>query len=294
MTVDADFSGRVALVTGASRGLGKDIALALAGAGASVVVAARTDAAGDSRIPGSLADTVALVEEAGAPGLAVHCDVTDAAQVEAAVASTVDAFGRLDVVVNNAGVLIPGAVTELQPRHWELIFRVNVHGPFNVCRAAIPHLAEARDNSSGGGHIINISSRAAIGPGPGPYESARPGGGSAYGATKAALERFTQGLATEVFADGISANALSPHLPIWSEGGHFFRSGAGSGGGEPDYSGWRLSGDIIGDAAVVIASQRAGLGDDAYTGHILYDELVMLDKGGLTAEEVAERYPVEA
>ncbi len=287
MTVDADFGGRVALVTGASRGLGKDIAVALAGAGASVAVAARTDAAGDSRIPGSLADTVALVEEAGAAGLAVHCDVTDAAQVEAAVASTVDAFGRLDIVVNNAGVLIPGAVTELQPRHWELIFRVNVHGPFNVCRAAIPHLAQARDNSSGGGHIINISSRAAIGPGPGPYDAGRPGGGSAYGATKAALERFTQGLATEVFADGISANALSPHLPIWSEGGHFFRSG--SGGGEPDYSGWRLSGDVIGDAAVVIASQRAG----AYTGNILDDELVMLDEGGLTAEKVVERYPVE-
>ena len=285
MTVDIDLSGRVALVTGASRGLGKDIALALAGAGASVAAAARTETAEDSRIPGSLADTVGLIEDTGAAGLAVHCDVTDAEQVAAAVEATVDAFGRLDIVVNNAGILIPGAVTELQPRHWELIFRVNVHGPFNVCRAAIPHLARARDNSSGGGHIINISSRAAIGPGPGPYEANRPVGGAAYGATKAALERFTQGLATEVFTDGISANALSPHLPIWSEGGHYFRSSSG----EPDYSGWRLSGEIIGDAAVTIAAQPAG----TYTGHILYDEFVMLDEGGLTPDEVAARYPVE-
>jgi citronellol/citronellal dehydrogenase len=285
MTVDADFTGRVALVTGASRGLGKDIALALAGTGASVAAAARTETAEDSRIPGSLADTVALIEDTGAAGLAVHCDVTDPEQVAAAVQATVDAFGRLDIVVNNAGILIPGAVTELQPRHWELIFRVNVHGPFNVCRAAIPHLAAARDNSSGGGHIINISSRAAIGPGPGPYEDGRPSGGAAYGATKAALERFSQGLAVEVARDGISVNALSPHLPIWSEGGHYFRSGSG----DPDYAGWRLSGEIIGDAAVTIAAQPAG----TYTGHILYDERVMLDEGGLTPEQVADRYPVE-
>ena len=180
-------------------------------------------------------------------------------------------------------MLIPGRVTELQAKHWELIFRVNVHGPFNFCRAVIPHLATSEGGN--GGHIINISSRGAIGPGPGPYEEARPGG-AAYGATKAALERFSQGLASELFEDRISVNALSPHLPIWSEGGHFFRSSTG----EPDYAGWRLSGEIIGDAAVTICEQEPG----QYTGHVLYDELVMLNEGGLSAELVAERYPVEA
>jgi len=275
-----DLAGQVAIVTGASRGLGKDIALALGKSGVSVVVAARTDAEGDSRISGSLAHTVGVIEEAGGTASAVHCDVTSLEDIEATTQFALDTYGRLDILVNNAGILIPGKVTELQARHWELIFRVNVNGPFNFARAVIPQLT-----AGGGGHIINISSRGAIGPGPGPYTEARPGG-AAYGATKAALERFTEGLATELFEDRISVNALSPHLPIWSEGGHFFRSNAG----EPDYAGWRLSGDVIGDAAVVIASQEPG----QYTGNILYDELVMLNEGGMSEAQVAERYPVES
>jgi NAD(P)-dependent dehydrogenase (short-subunit alcohol dehydrogenase family) len=168
----------------------------------------------------------------------------------------------------------------MQPRHWRLSFRVNVDGPFLLCKKALPRMIEA-----GGGHIINISSRGAIGPGAGPYDAHRPTGGAAYGSTKAALERFTQGLASEVFQHGVSVNALSPHLPIWSEGGHFFRTR----GGDPDYSGWRMSGEIIGDAAVVICSQPAG----QFTGNILYDEIVMLEQGGMSADEVAQRYPVE-
>jgi citronellol/citronellal dehydrogenase len=272
--------GRVAIVTGASRGLGKDIAVALAGAGAAVVVAARTEAEGQSAIPGTLGHTVGQINEAGGRAIAARCDVTNEDDITATVQAAVDAYGRIDILVNNAGVLIPGSTMDLQPRHWRLIFRVNVDGPFLFCRAAIPHLT-----SAGGGHIINVSSRGAIGPGPGPYARAMPGA-AAYGTTKAALERFTQGLAAEVFPDRISVNALSPHLPIWSEGGHFFRTR----GGEPSYTGWRMSGEIIGDAAVTICAQEPGV----YTGNILYDELVMLKEGGLSPEEVARRYPVEA
>src|SRR5712692_4534619 len=100
--------GRVAIVTGASRGLGKDIALALARAGAVVVVVARSEAEGSSQIPGSLADTVRLVEEAGGRAVAIRGDVTREDDVVAVVTQTIDRFGRLDVLVNNAGVLIPG------------------------------------------------------------------------------------------------------------------------------------------------------------------------------------------
>jgi NAD(P)-dependent dehydrogenase (short-subunit alcohol dehydrogenase family) len=271
--------GQVALVTGASRGLGRDIALALARAGVAVCVAARTETAGESRIPGTLADTVASIEEAGGRAIAVRCDVTREDEVDRAVQQTRDAFGRIDILVNNAGVLIPGSIREMNPRHWELAFRVNVHGPFLFCRAVLPHLAQG-----GGGHIVNISSRGAIGPGPGPYTVVQQGGTS-YGSTKAALERLSQGLASEVFPDRISVNALSPQRAIWSEGGHYFRSRSG----EPGYSGWRLSGAIMGDAVVVICGQEPGI----FTGNILYDELVMAREGGLTQDEVRRRYPVE-
>ncbi len=274
-----DLDGKVAIVTGASRGLGKDVAVALGAAGASVVVAARTADDGQSRIPGTLAHTAGLVEEAGGRALAVRCDVGDQDDVAAAVEATKSEFGRIDILVNNAGILTPGSIMETKGKHWWLIFRINVDGPFNFCRAVMPHIVEA-----GGGHIINVSSMGAVGPGAGPYDKPRAGG-TAYGATKAALERFTQGLASEVYQDKVSVNALSPYLPIWSEGGHFFRSNTG----EPDYSGWRLKGDVFGDAAVVICRQTAGV----YTGNILYDELVMAKEGGVSAEGMATRYPVE-
>jgi len=272
--------GKVAIVTGASRGLGKDIAVSLGRQGATVVAAARTYDEGESKIPGSLAHTVELVKEAGGVAQAVRCDVSSEEDIAAAVQQTLDWHGKIDIVVNNAGILIPGSVMELQPRHWKLIFRVNVDGPFHFCRAVIPHL-----RANGGGHIINVSSRGAIGPGAGPYD---PGLGpvahTAYGATKAALERFSQGLAAEVFRDRISVNVLSPHIGLWSEGGAYFRERSG---GE-DYSGWRMSGEIIGDAAVVICNQEPGM----YTGNILYDELVMREEGGM-GDEVMTRYPVE-
>ena len=271
--------GQVAIVTGASRGLGADIALALGQAGVRVVLSARTEQAGASRIPGSLEETQARIERVGGSASSIRCDVTRREEVDATVGHALERFGRLDILVNNAGILIPGPLADLQPRHWDLILRVNLQGPFNFCQAAIPYLRRG-----GGGHIINISSRGAIMPGPGPYAEQRSGG-DAYGATKAALERLSQGLARELQDDRISVNVLSPHISIWSEGGHFFRSAEG----EPDYRGWRLSGQVIGDAAVAICKQEPGF----YTGNVLYDELVMSDLGRLSAAEVAERYPIE-
>ena len=271
--------GKSALVTGASRGLGKDIAMSLAQAGASVMVTARTAEETDSHIPGSLRNTVDQILGTGGTASSIRCDVTVPDDINSAVQATVDAFGAVDIVVNNAGILIPGQITELQTKHWDLIFKVNVLGPFLMAREIVPVLQK-----NGGGHIINISSRAAIGPGPGPYDEPRLEG-SAYGTTKAALERFSQGLAAELGDRNIAVNALSPHLPIWSEGGHFFRTK----GGEPDYSGWRMSGEIIGDAAVWICEQPSS----EFTGHILYDELVFSELVGLDAQEIQDRYPVE-
>ena len=271
--------GRVAIVTGASRGLGRDVALALAAEGAAVAAVARTEAEGQSRIPGTLADTVAAIEERGGRAIAVRADVSREDEIAQAVQRTLDAFGQLDILVNNAGILVPGTILAMQPKHWELALRVNLTGPFLACRAALPHLA-----AKGGGHIINVSSRGAIGPGPGPY-SAPSLGGTSYGTTKAALERFTQGLASEVYTDRISVNALSPTAPIWSEGGHYFRQASG----EPNYSGWRKSGAIFADAAVLICLQELG----GFTGRILYDEGVVEEQGGLSHDEMLRRYPIE-
>jgi citronellol/citronellal dehydrogenase len=118
-----------------------------------------------------------------------------------------------------------------------------------------------------GGHIINISSIGAIGPGEGPYDSVG-GGGSAYGSGKAHLERFTQGMAEEVWQDGIAVNALSPRRAIASEGQRWFR------GGQP-YAGAREDGEIMGDAGVIVCQQDPR----TYTGKILYDEDVLAEAG---------------
>jgi citronellol/citronellal dehydrogenase len=274
--------GKVALVTGASRGLGRDIALALARAGTIVVATARTESEGQSPIPGTLAETVQAIREAGGRGLALRCDVTNEEEVQGLVARTLLEFGKVDILVNNAGIqTAPVPTWELQVRHWDLLFRVNVRGPFLLCRAVIPEMMR-----QGGGHIINISSRAAIGPGPGPYPPGTRGGGTVYGTTKAALERFTQGLAAELAPHRIAVNALSPNRSIWSEGGHYVRTRDGR---SFTYSGWRMSGEIMGDAVVLICAQ------DPYqfTGRILYDEMVIQELGGLSEAELYTRYPVE-
>jgi len=275
--------GKVAIVTGASRGLGKDIAVSLGREGAKVVVTARTEKEGDSRIPGTLERTVELVREAGGEAIAVRCDVTRDEDIEAAVERAVAEFGRLDILVNNAGIQTPGSTMEMQPRHFDLSYRVNVRGPYVFSRTVIPHMLNA-----GAGHIINISSGAAIGPGEGPYEGrpAAGGGGTTYGVSKAALERFTQGLASELFQQNISVNALSPEHPEWTEGGHYFRAVVA--GGEPAYTGWRLSGEIIGDAAATICGKQP----KSFTGRIVVDGQVMVEDG-MTEAEVLARYPVQ-
>jgi NAD(P)-dependent dehydrogenase (short-subunit alcohol dehydrogenase family) len=137
---------------------------------------------------------------------------------------------------------------------------------------------------NGRGHIVNISSGGSIGPGQGPYKQAATGGAS-YGATKAALERMSQGLAAELSDRNISVNTLSPEIGEWSEGGHFFRS---MGGGEPNYEGWRLTGEIIGDATALICSKDP----KEFSGRILYDERLFRSEG-MSLEEVRTRYPVE-
>ena len=123
---------RVAIVTGASRGIGKGIAKAFAGEGARIVVVARTEEAG--RLPGTIHQTVAEIREAGGDAVAVKCDVSDDEQVRAMVKATIDAYGHIDVLVNNAAITLRPLVKDTEPRHFQLILRVNLLGPLLTCK----------------------------------------------------------------------------------------------------------------------------------------------------------------
>ena len=183
-----DLTGRVAIVTGASRGIGRALALGLAGAGVSVVCAARNV---------SLCEEVAgEILAAGGQALAVPCDVAARADHERLLAATVERFGRLDVLVNNAGLLKPHFATRVNEAELDDLLAVNFKGPFFLSVAALPHLA-----ADGGGAIVNIGALGATQP---------MEGIGAYCAVKAAMANFATTMAREWAAQGVRVNTLVP------------------------------------------------------------------------------------
>ena len=179
-------NGRVALVTGAGRGIGRAIALAFAEMGADLVCAARTEKEIDA--------TTAAARAHGVRALAVRCDVTDAAQLQALAATTVDTFGRIDLLVNNAGGFPPMSFLDTDLPSWEWCMRFNLTSAFLLTRECMPHML-AHD----GGAILNISSAAG---------RIIRSGFVAYGTAKAALSFMTRQLAAE-FAPRVRVNALA-------------------------------------------------------------------------------------
>ena len=179
--------GKVALITGASRGLGKALALAYAGGGAKLVL--------NSRSEGSLEPVAKEAEGAGAEVLAVPADVASAADVEGLVEAAVNRFGRIDVLVNNAGLLGPRVKIEEYPEdEWRQVIDANLTAPFLLSKAVIPHMPE-------GGSIINVVSGVSI-------EGRAEWG--AYSVSKFGVEGLTQILAAELKDRGIRANAVDP------------------------------------------------------------------------------------
>jgi citronellol/citronellal dehydrogenase len=208
-------AGKVAIVTGASRGIGQQIAELFASEGAKVVCAARTLNEGEHRLlAGSLTSTVELIRQKGGEATAVTADVSTESECIALVEAARQAYGPIDILVNNAALnyYLP---TETYPTNrWVRCFAVNVHAPFILSKAVLIDMIPRRS-----GAIVNISSGSAIGPGRGPYEDQTVHGGVMYGATKAALERFTQGLAQEVAQyGGISIAAVSPSQVVPTPG----------------------------------------------------------------------------
>jgi 3-oxoacyl-[acyl-carrier protein] reductase len=214
VALEIDLSGRVALVTGGSRGLGRADALTLARAGADVVVAdiqLESDSGEEAALYGPLAQaaraqglvyteqTVQEIQELGRRSAAVKCDVTDRDQVEATVAQVLDEFGAVDILVNNAGTLDHVAqLSDQQPELWERDLRVNLTGAFNCARAVWPHMQER-----GWGRIVNMASVAGTLGG---------FGQASYATTKAGLIGLTKTLALEGARHGITCNAIVPGI----------------------------------------------------------------------------------
>jgi citronellol/citronellal dehydrogenase len=248
---------RVAIVAGASRGIGEYIARHLARAGATVVVAARSEEVSDPRLPGTIHSVAESINAEGGSAIAIPINMRDPDSIQSCVDRTVSELGRLDIVVNNAAILVPGDIESVQDRHIDLMWQIDLRGPILMCKAAVPHLKAA-----GGGHIINVSSSAALFPGPGPYDDPSIGG-LFYGTVKAGLERFTQGLAQELQSEHVSANVLSLGYVIRTPGNVWAQNDAEQPNLNFDDADW------MGRAAVWIAMQSS-----AYTGHIVFDDQI--------------------
>jgi 3-oxoacyl-[acyl-carrier protein] reductase len=229
----AFLNGKVALVTGGSRGIGRAIAHALAAEGAAVAITGRDEA--------HLADARRTLEEAaaavagrpGSPGRidARRADVRSYDDIDAAVRGTVDRFGGLDILVNNAGVGVFTNVSDMTPSQWADVIDTNLTGVFNACHAALPHLRRR-----GGGYIINISSLS----GTNPFA-----GAAAYCASKAGLNAFTEALMQEVRYDGIRVSYVMPGSVATEFSGNAAAAGAD----------WKIAPTDVADVVVNLLRQ---------------------------------------
>jgi len=233
--------GKTAIVTGASRGLGKAMAIELAGAGASVAVAARTAEPGESRLPGTIHETVREIERRGGKAMAVRCDITKEPDIVHLIDQVNSAYGPVDILINNAGISTFESFTEIPIKKWDLLMQVNLRGTFLCAKAVLPQMTQRKK-----GNLINLSSVLA--------KTIKYN--IAYGVTKAAIERFTLGLAEEMKVYNIAVNALCPDFTV-TEAVKIFRPDA-------DTSGWQLP-EMWGRYAVLVAAQEAS----TLTGRIL-------------------------
>jgi citronellol/citronellal dehydrogenase len=245
MTLD----GKVAIVTGSSRGLGKAIAIGLAREGADVVVAARTEVE-NPQMPGTIYKTAEEIQALGRRAMPVKCDVTSEQNVNDIVQKALAEFGHVDILVNNAGVAFYYPIVETPLKRWELVIKVNLIGAFLCSKAVLPKMIEQRSGS-----IINISSLAADERVLGTVST-----GVAYAVAKAGLDRFTWGLAEEVGQYNIAVNALKPQGVVDTEGMRFWMPDA-------DKSQWESPEKMV-RCAVFLAGQDAS----GVTGVVATDE----------------------
>ena len=249
-------SGRTFLVTGASRGIGREIAVRLGAAGANITVCARSMEA-NARLPGTLPETVAAVEQSGGSALAVKVDVRDDEQVADAVAQCVERFGGLDGVVCNAGALFiaPFAMTPM--KRFDLVHQVNVRATYATIQAALPHLLKSDQP-----RILVIS----------PPVSMNPrwlAGTTAYSISKFGMSILVAGLAAELAADSVGVNALWPATTIDTAAVRFNQALGGEAMAEMS-----RKPSIVADAAYHVLTQES-----ERTGRFFTDEEALAEAG---------------
>jgi citronellol/citronellal dehydrogenase len=234
-----ELTGKVAIVTGASRGVGAATAAALAARGVRVACAARATDDTPLSLPGTIDDTVRSITAAGGEAVAIPTNLARDDEVDAMVARTVDAFGGVDLLVNNAAITFPGDL-DIDMKRFDLVFAVDLRAPLLATRAVVPVM-----RARGSGRILNVSSAAALNYIPGLM---------VYGMAKIALEHLTVSVAAQLRDAGIAVNTFRIDVPVASEG---FVANAP----ELDHSSWEPT-EVAAEGIVWMLGQP-----DDYTGH---------------------------
>ncbi len=243
---------RVVFITGASRGIGRAVALACAREGADIVVAAKSDVETNPRLPGTIHSVAKEVEALGRRALPIKLDVRDADACEAAVAQAAAHFGRLDVLVNNAGALWWADVAGTPVKKFDLVMSINVRASFVLARAALPHMIERK-----WGHIVMMSP---------PVEANAVAFHGAYAVSKFGMTMIALAIAEEAKAHNVTANALWPATAIES----YATINFGLGG--PEF--WRKA-DILADATLALVTKEPS----ARPGKAWIDEELLRSEG---------------
>jgi citronellol/citronellal dehydrogenase len=254
--------GRVAIVTGASRGIGAEIARRFGAEGAAVAVSARTAEPGESPFAGTITETAGQISASGGTAVAIAADMSKPADRERLVAETVRQLGQPDILVNNAAVTYFTRVEDFTAKRYALMFAVQVEAAFQLAQLVLPGMRER-----GAGWILNISSIAARHPTfpPGPFAGR---GGTVYGMCKAAIERFSTGLAAELYADNIAVNALSPTKVVPTPGTVFHHlTTEGDPNSEPP--------SVMAEAALMLCHRDAR----SLTGRVTYSQELLAELG---------------
>lgn len=250
--VPPDLSGRTAFITGTTRGIGKQTALALADAGCNIVSTGKTVDDTDSDLEGTIHKTAAECESRGVDAHSIQLDLRDGDEVRSAVEEAVDVFGEVDIVINNASAIQLAPVEDLSSDRFDLLAGVNVRGTYLTSRAFIPHLKDI-----GGGHILTSAP---------PVRMDRAPGKAAYAWSKLGMTFITLSLAEELEEYGIAANSFWPVTIIDTRASRYFDIGS-----EDD---WRTP-RILSDTVLELLKRDP----EGFSGHAVYDEEVLREAG---------------